>query len=85
MTEGTSSLFTHEITPSLTITLVSSASRKVFKDNTLVNFKNGLSEEINLQGEWRVAVAEITFFTQINNLIDNNIVYYKKYQVIASM
>ena len=57
----------------------------VFKDNTLANFKNLLSEEINLQGEWRVAVTEITFPTQINNVTDNNIVYYKKDRVIASM
>ena len=57
----------------------------VFKDNTLVNFKNLLSEEINLQGEWRVAVTEITFPTQINNVTDNIIVYYKKDRVIASM
>ena len=57
----------------------------VFKDNTLANFKNLLSEEINLQGEWRVAVTEITFPAQINNVTDNNIVYYKKDRVIASM
>ena len=57
----------------------------VFKDKTLANFKNLLSEEINLQGEWRVAVTEITFPTQINNVTDNNIVYYKKDRVIASL
>ena len=89
MTEGTSSLFTHNVPPSFTITLVSSASRNVFKDNTQALFKNLLSEEINLQGEWRVAVTEITFPTQINNVTDNNNVYYKKdnnivfYKVIA--
>ena len=66
MTEGTSnSLFTHNVPPSFTITLVSSASMNVFKDNTLANFKNLLSEEINLQGEWRVAVTEITFPTEL--------------------
>ena len=86
MTEGTSSLFTHNVPPSFTITLVSSASMNVFKDNTLANFKILLSEEINLQGEWRVVVTEITFTTQINNVTDNNnFVYYKKDWVIASM
>ena len=85
MTEGTSSLFTHNVPPSFTITLVSSASMNVFKDNTPANFKNFLSEEINLQGEWRVAVTETTFPTQINNVTDNNTVYYKKDRVIASM
>ena len=63
MTEGTSSLVTHNAPPSFTITLVSSVSRNVFKDNTLANFKNFLSQEKNLQGEWRVAVTEITFPT----------------------
>ena len=85
MTEGTSSLFTHNVPPSFTITLVSSASMNVFKGNTLANFKNLLGEEIIMQGEWRVAVTEITFPTQINNVTDNNIVYYRKDWVIVSM
>ena len=38
-----------------------------------------------MQGEWRVAVTEITSSTQLNNVTDNNIVYYKKDRVIASM
>ena len=67
------------------MTLVSSASRNVFKDNTLANFINLLNEEVSLQGEWRVAVTEITFFTQINNVTDNNIGYIKKNWVIARM
>ena len=85
MTEGTSSLFTQNVPPCFTMTLVSSASRNVFKDNTLANFKNLLSEEVSLQGEWRVAVTEITFSAQINNVTGNNIVYIKKKRVIARM
>ena len=38
-----------------------------------------------MQGEGKVAVTEITFSTQINNVTDNNIGYYKKDLVIASM
>ena len=39
-TEGTcSSLFTHNVPPSFTITLDLSASMNIFKDNTLANFK----------------------------------------------
>ena len=78
-------LFTHNVPPSFTITLVSSASRNVFKDNTLANLKNLLSEEINFQGKWRVAVTETTLPAQINNVTDINIVYYKKDHIIASM
>ena len=55
------------------------------KINTLANFKNLPSEKINLQGEWRVAVTEITFPTQINNVTDNNIGYYKNDRVLASI
>ena len=50
-----------------------------------MNFTNLLSEEIFLQGEWRIAVTEITFPTQINNVTDSNIVYFKKDRVIASL
>ena len=77
MTEGTSSLFTQSVPPFITITLVSSASMNVFKDNTLANLSNLLSEEISWQGEWRVAVTEITFPPKIDNVINNNILYYK--------
>ena len=44
-----------------------------------------MSEEIKLQSEWRVAVTETTFPSQISNVTDNNIVYYKKDRIIASM
>ena len=66
---------------SFTITLVSSASMKIFKDNFLANFKNLLSENIDLQGEWRVALTEITFPTHINNVTDTKLAYYKKDKV----
>ena len=33
----------------------------VFEENALVNFKNLLSEEIILQGEFRVPVTKTTF------------------------
>ena len=57
----------------------------VLKDNPLAYFKNLVSEDKNLKGEWRVAVTEITFPTQINNVTDNNIVFHKKDRVLASM
>ena len=38
-----------------------------------------------MEGEWRVAITDITFPTQINNVTDNNIVYYKKDRVITSL
>ena len=69
---------------SFTITLVSSASMNIFNNNSLASFKNILSENIDLQGEWRVALTEITFPTHINNVTDTKLVYYKKDKVKAS-
>ena len=68
---------------SFTITLVSSASMNIFFDNSLASFKNLLSENFDLQGEWRVALTEITFPIQFNNVTDTKIVYYKKDKVKA--
>ena len=70
---------------SFSITLVSSASMNIFIDNSLASFKNLLSEDIDLQGEWRVALSEITFPTHFNNVTDTKIVYYKKDKVRASL
>ena len=44
-----------------TISLVSSAPMKIFGENTLASFRNLVCEEINLQGERRVALSETTF------------------------
>ena len=66
---------------SFTITLVSSASMNIFNDKLLASFKNLLSEKIDLQGEWRVALTEITFPTHNNNVTDTKLVYNKKDKV----
>ena len=42
-----------------TVHLVSSASMNIFHQNTLSSFKNCFNKEINLEGDWRVAVSEI--------------------------
>ena len=70
---------------SFTITLVSSAPMKIFIDNLLTSFKNLLSEDIDLQGEWRVALTEITFPTNFNNVTDTKTVNYKNDKVKASL
>ena len=63
---------------SFTITLVSSASMKTFNHNPLASFRNLLSKNIDLQGEWRVALTEITFLTHINNVTDAKLCTTKK-------
>ena len=52
-------------------------------NNSLASFKNLLSEDIDLKGEWRVAMTEITFPTHFNHVTDTKIVYYKKDKVKA--
>ena len=66
-------------------TLVSSASMNIFIDNSLVSLKDLLSEDINLQGDGRVAITEIKFSTPFNNVTNTKIVYYKKEKVEASL
>ena len=63
---------------SFSITLVSSASMNIFIYNSIASFKNLLSENIDLQGEWRVALSEKTIPTHFINVTDTKIVYYKK-------
>ena len=70
---------------SFSITLVSSTSMNIFIDNSLASFKNLLSKDISLQGDWKIALSEITFPTHFNNVTDTKIRYYKKDKVKASL
>ena len=40
----------------------------IFLQNTLSSFKNYFNEEINLEGDWRVALSEIIFPAKINQM-----------------
>ena len=46
---------------SFTIGLVSNASVGLFPDNTLSSFTNFLPEQVNLEGQWEVAISEISY------------------------
>ena len=46
---------------SFTIELVSNASGELFLDNTLSCFTNFLPEQVNLEGQWEVAISEISY------------------------
>ena len=67
---------------SFSITLVSSALMNIFIDNSLASFKNLLTEDIDLKGEWKITLIEITFPTHFNNVTDTKMVYSKKDNVI---
>ena len=46
---------------SFTIELVSHASGEFFPDNPLSSFTNFLPEQVNLEGQWEVAILEISY------------------------
>ena len=48
--------------------LLSTASLNIFQDNTLASFKNQLPQSFSLEGDWRVALSEIIFPSEINNV-----------------
>lgn len=60
-----------------TVHLVSSASMDLFPSNTLSSFRNYLSEALNLDGTWAVALTEITFPSNIYNVSDTKINVYE--------
>ena len=51
----------HLAMESFTIEMVSNASAQLFSDNTLSSFTNFLPEQLNLEGQWEVAISEITY------------------------
>ena len=46
---------------SFTIELVSNASGELFPNNTLSSFTNFLPEQVNLEGQWEVAISKISY------------------------
>ena len=52
---------------SCTIELVSIASGELFPNNTLSSFTNFLPEQINLEGQWEVAISEFSYPSMYQN------------------
>jgi hypothetical protein len=50
--------------------LVSNGSMHIFPHNTLSAFTNLLAEPLSLEGEWRVALSEITTSPSVKNIVD---------------
>ena len=59
-----------------TVHVVSSASREIFYSNTLASFRNFFNDEIQLAGDWRVALSEIIFTTKTENIVNGNLIAY---------
>ena len=55
---------------SFTIELVSDASAQLFPDNTRRSFTNFLLEQLNLDGQWEVAVSEMSYPSMYQNVTE---------------
>ena len=55
---------------SFTIELVSNASAQLFPDNTLSSFTNFLTEQLNLDGQWEVAISETSYPSMYQNVTE---------------
>ena len=66
---------------SFTIELVSNASSQLFPDNTLSSFTNFLPSQVNLEGQWEVAISEISYPSMYQNITVGKFIYaHKEYE-----
>ena len=63
---------------SFTIVLVSNASGELFSDNTLSSSTNFLPEQLNLEGQWEVAISEISYPSMYQNITEGNFKFFDK-------
>ena len=58
-----------------TVHVISSASMEIFDQNTLASFRNFFNDEIQLSGDWRVALSEI-ISTKIEHIPNGVLISY---------
>ena len=63
---------------SFTIELVSNASGELFPDTTLSSFTNFLPEQVNLEGQWEVALSEKSYPSMYQNISEVKIRFLDK-------
>ena len=61
---------------SVTIELVSNESAQLFPDNTLSSLTNFLPEQLNLDGQWEVAISEISYPSMYQNVTEGNFMFF---------
>ena len=50
--------------------LVFNASEELFSGNTLSSFTNFLREQVNLEGQWEIAISEISYPSMYQNITE---------------
>ena len=63
---------------SFTIELVSNASSQLFPNNTLSSFTIFMPEQVNLDGQWEVAISEISYPSMYQNVTEGNFMFYNE-------
>ena len=63
---------------SFTIELVSNTSAHFFPDNTLSSFTNFLPEQLNLDGQWEVAISEISYPSMYQSVTEGKFMFFDK-------
>ena len=63
---------------SFNIELVSNASGELFPDNTLSTFTNFSPEQVNLEGQWEVAISEMSYPSMYQNVAEGKLKYFDK-------
>ena len=63
---------------SFTIELFSNASGEFFPDNTLSSSTTSLPEQVNLEGQWEVAVSEISYPSMYQNVTEGKFKFFDK-------
>ena len=61
---------------SFSIELVSNASGELFPDNTLSSFTNFSPEQLNLEGQWEVAISEISYPSMYQNITEGKVKFF---------
>ena len=61
---------------SFTIEFVSNSSLQLFPNNTLSSFTNFLPEQLNLDGQWEVAISEISYPSMYQNVTERKFMFY---------
>ena len=62
-------------TQNFIVELVSNASMDVYPANTIASFTNFLPEQINLEGDWEVALLEVSYPNLYHNITDGRFRY----------
>ena len=61
---------------SFTIEFITNESAKPFPDNTLSSFTSFQPEQLNLEGQWAVAVSEISYASMYQTLTEGKVLFF---------